>query len=58
MSIVKNLLGEHHTFYAECLNHIAMDYCGLKDYKKALQLNDMSLELKKQLMSQKCLFWG
>ena len=30
-----------------------MDYCGLKDYDKALELNDKSLELKKQIMGEK-----
>lgn len=32
---------------------MAMDYCGLKDYDKALELNDKSLELKKQIMGEK-----
>ncbi len=52
-SIVKNLLGDYHTHFMQRIKSYGYGLLWIEDMIKALELNDKSLELKKQIMGEK-----
>lgn len=52
MEIIEKKLGQNHLLYFDFLDKIALDYCGMKDFAKALEMGKKAFSLREAFETQ------